>query len=124
MKPETERWLLAADEDIDVADAAFERSRHPSCVFHCQQALEKALKGLWTERSDGSLPPRTHNLARLAELLALDLSSEQDELLNDLSYQYLPSRYPEVGAAYTSESSAGYLRLSKEFLQWLRQQMN
>jgi HEPN domain-containing protein len=60
----------------------------------CQQALEKLLKALVVEVSH-KLPPRIHNLVRLATLADLSLDSHQDVLLGKLSLEYIELRYPE-----------------------------
>ncbi len=51
MKPETERWVARAAEDLGMADAAWEREYFSSCMFHCQQAVEKLLKAGLIERT-------------------------------------------------------------------------
>ena len=94
MKPETERWLQRAEEDLQVAAAALEHGWVRSSIFHSHEAVEKTLKAIWVE-SRNEQPEKTHNLPYLASELRLDLSKEQRGFLRKLYWQLIPSRYPE-----------------------------
>jgi HEPN domain-containing protein len=58
-------------------------------------------------RKTGEMPPRIHNLLRLAETAGIESDPEQIHLLTRLSGYYIKSRYPEeiraTGAAITQE---------------------
>ena len=47
-RDEARRWLAVADEDLGAAEAllAVEPPRPKSAAYHCQQAIEKLVKGL------------------------------------------------------------------------------
>lgn len=73
MKPETRAeaaaWLAKADIDLRAvrADLAAVPPITSDALFHCQQAIEKALKGLLTAHE---IPPvRRHDLEQLGELV-------------------------------------------------------
>lgn len=95
MSGETERWLHHAREDLENARATLTGERWSATSFHVQQAVEKALKGLWLATRHEA-PPRVHDLVRLAEELGVpeDWHSELDALTR----VYLLSRYPDVAA--------------------------
>ncbi len=119
MEPEAQEWLDMSDVDVEVAAAAFERGLYAPCVFHCQQAVEKLLKAIWTERSPGQPPPRTHNLVDLARELGL-LSEQWEEYLRKLSNQAVVSRY--VGReAYSREAALEYYEGARALCALLRQ---
>jgi HEPN domain-containing protein len=64
MKPETKKWLKLSDDDLRMAKAAVELEIWSQCLFHCQQAIEKILKGRLVE---ADMPvPRIHDLPELA----------------------------------------------------------
>lgn len=86
-------WLDASRYDLSTARALLKSRRYLYVLFMCQQAMEKILKACTTMKT-GEFPPRIHNLARLAELAALDLTEEERKLLERLSLYYLQSRYP------------------------------
>jgi len=122
MKPETERWLRRAAEDMGVADAAWERGYDSSCIYHCQQAIEKLLKAKLIEKTGRY--PKTHDLPSLAEGSSLDLSQEQSEFLGKLSEQYLPTRYGDEWIDMPRETAENYYRTSRDIYSWLLQQLS
>ena len=70
MKPATRDWIRCAEEDFDVAVALMRRRTKTaanSIGFHCQQCVEKYLKGRLEEA--GLNAPRTHDLVALLQLL-------------------------------------------------------
>jgi HEPN domain-containing protein len=123
VKPATERWLKIAEGDLAMAVHGFDDKLFGQCIFHCQQALEKVLKGLWIERSEELMPPRTHNLPRLAREAGLALSEDQFRFLQRLSEQYLPTRYGYLDSELPEEAAISYHEQTKEMFEWLRQQL-
>ena len=70
MKPATREWVRCAEEDFDVAVALMRRRTKTaanSIGFHCQQCVEKYLKGRLEEA--GLNAPKTHDLVVLLQLL-------------------------------------------------------
>lgn len=73
MKPETRAeaaaWLAKADVDLRAAraDLAAVPPITSDALFHCQQAIEKAMKGFLTAHE--LAPARTHDLEQLGELV-------------------------------------------------------
>lgn len=86
-------WVDTSRYDLETARALLKSRRYLYVLFMCQQALEKLLKAHVVART-GELPPRIHNLPRLAEVAGLDFSAEDRALLERLSVYYLQSRYP------------------------------
>ena len=124
MKPETERWLRRAAHDLELATVALDRQMEEEGLFHCQQALEKALKALVTERQGLRHVRRTHDLVSLADELELPLAEADMLLLRRLGEMYVPSRYGDEDVDLEDEALADWLRRSKELFEWLRQQLN
>jgi HEPN domain-containing protein len=121
MKPETERWVTRADEDLGMADAAWEREYHSSCLFHCQQAVEKLLKAALIERTGRY--PKIHDLPDLAGRLSLNPPQQEMEFLAKLSEQYIPARYGDEWIEIPPDVAENYYRRTREFYSWLRQQL-
>jgi len=69
MTPLTREWLRKAEADLRVARREFAArpTYHDVVCFHCQQAVEKFLKGLLQEHA--ALVPKTHDLKRLVDLI-------------------------------------------------------
>jgi HEPN domain-containing protein len=91
-------WFNKADGDYLVAGHLFDL--HPVQVdiicFHCQQAVEKWLKGYLVSVCDEE-PPYTHDLTRLMKLcLAYDSRFEALDLACQVLSQYgVVPRYPD-----------------------------
>jgi HEPN domain-containing protein len=99
-----------------------EAGRYLYVVFCCQQAVEKMLKALIAQRSK-ELPPRIHQLVRLAEVAGLLVTDEQADLLRELSAYYFQTRYPEevaeVGSQVKEQQAQRVLGQTQEMAQWL-----
>jgi HEPN domain-containing protein len=117
MRPQAQRWVERADEDLRGAQVALDEALYPLCSFLCQQAVEKFLKAIWIERL-GTEPPRTHNLANLADDLGLTLT-EWDDFLRALSSQAVISRYP-LDEPYERDETASRLERTVELCEVLR----
>lgn len=121
MKPETEEWLQVAQHDLGAARALLGEGFYQGSVFYCQQAVEKLLKAIWTERRESGTHPRTHNLVKLASALEIEPPGHLAYLLNELTDQVFPSRYPEPGWGYEKSVADEYCRMTEELCEWLRQ---
>jgi HEPN domain-containing protein len=116
------QWAERAEYDLDTADAMLEAGRYVYVLFCCQQAVEKALKAVIVKKT-GEMPPRIHNLLRLAETAGIELSEERIDLLTKLSGYYIKSRYPEeirvAGAAITQELAREVLGRTEQTVRWV-----
>ncbi len=89
-----ERWAERARYDLEAAKSMLETGRLLYVLFCCQQAAEKMLKALISKNSK-QLPPRIHNLMRLAEMASLKVTGEKADFFRELSSYYIQSRYPD-----------------------------
>jgi HEPN domain-containing protein len=69
MKRQTAKWVQKAEKDLIIVRAVEHHNPpvYDGICYHCQQSAEKYLKALLQEW--GVLPPRTHNLTVLLNLL-------------------------------------------------------
>ena len=94
MNESARRWLAFSDEDLKMAELAFENSLWNQVCFHSYQCAEKSLKALIVER--GESPPRTHRLTDLLILLGVPALDELADELRLLEGFYIPTRYPDA----------------------------
>ncbi len=95
----TPDWWWFAKEDLGMARELLEGGHHPEGVtFHCQQAVEKMLKGAL--RDAGQIPPRIHDLMKLLDLCepAVPGSAGLRDVCHALNKYYVPARYPDAFA--------------------------
>lgn len=94
MNADAERWLHFAREDLEIAELAMSASIYNQVCFHAQQCAEKAIKGLLILQ--GTVPPRTHQLSDLLELLDTDPFGRPHLEIQFLDRFYIPTRYPDA----------------------------
>jgi HEPN domain-containing protein len=88
-------------------------------LFFVHLTLEKALKA-YICRQTGQLPPRIHNLIRLAEIAGLNLDEEQIKIMAAVNEFNLEGRYPETWMPPpTLDEAKEYLMRSKKVFEWL-----
>ncbi len=117
-------WRKSASEDWEVAQELVHNGRARHGLFFAHLALEKGLKA-HVCRVTGDLPPRIHNLVRLAELSALPLTQEQLEVLAEMNAFSIEGRYPDTLSPPPDRATAqGYLARAGEVFQWLISQLS
>jgi len=122
MKPQAEAWLKLAAEDMKMAEAAWGFQYYSACISHCEQAIEKVLKGGLVEK--GIEFRKTHDLPVLVDKLGLILDAMDMNFLAKLTEQYLPSRYGDVHIEYSPEMAENYFVTTKRIYGWLLQRLS
>jgi len=128
LEEKVKHWIELADSDILSAEVLAEKKRNLHAGFHCQQAVEKIIKGYFIKIKN-DVHPHIHNLlklARLAELLDI-LSVEQIAFLEKLNPLYIEARYDsyknEIAETLTDEVVKNILKQTKEFMLWIKEKM-
>jgi HEPN domain-containing protein len=117
-------WHDSAIEDWEVAQGLIRASKTRHGLFFAHLALEKLLKAHVCRKTQ-DLPPRIHNLIRLAELTALPFSSKQIEVLADMNVFNLEGRYPDSFTPPPSLTEVKkYLERARKVYEWLRNQLS
>jgi HEPN domain-containing protein len=116
-------WQKSARHDLDSAEAMFDAGRFDGCLFVGHLSLEKLLMAIFVHRNESELPPRIHNLVRLAELSGIDLDDHQKFLLDTITDFNIQTRYPDYKLDFYKQCTREYtdrqLSIIKEFYQWL-----
>ncbi len=115
-------WRSSSAEDFAAAlSLADQHPRH--ALFFAHLALEKLLKAHVT-RATADVPPRVHDLLRLAELGGLVLAAEQREFLARFQQHGLAGRYPDLQRGILSPADvAAELVQAREVLAWLQSRL-
>ena len=87
------QWLELSMEDYDTAVYMLNGNRYSYVYFMCQQAVEKILKALVEFYI---LPPKTHNLLKLAKSANIILTEEEELVCLKLFRNYTRMRYPDL----------------------------
>ncbi|MCL2020182.1 MAG: HEPN domain-containing protein [Oscillospiraceae bacterium] len=125
MLNKVEYWLDLCDEDIITVNCLLNGNRLLPAAYFCHQITEKALKAVVSSVSK-EIPPRTHDLTRLAKLGGIDkqLTDEQKLFLNNIARYQIEARYPEhkaeIAKFLTAEKCKQYLIETEDFLCWIK----
>jgi len=123
MQKSIQEWIDISEYDLQTAEAMFRTARYLYVAFMCQQAIEKILKAIYVQNKN-ELPPRTHNLLYLKDVLGINIENRDAELLSYLNQFYLESRYPGERALLANEVDKGkaeeILKNSKEMWKCLK----
>ena len=126
MKKRTAEWLKQSDYDMDTATYMHEGGRHIYAVFMCHLSIEKALKGLYYEKS-GQIPPKSHNLIYLLSKIGLQPPKSHGKSIVKLNEASIPTRYPEnlykLQQIYHEAVVRDIILEGKELVQWIKQQL-
>ena len=95
IEKQVEHWRANALEDWQVASDLIGDGRIRHGLYFVQLALEKALKA-HVIRHTQDLAPRIHNLVRLSQIAALEISPEYLDVLADMNAFNLEGRYPDI----------------------------
>lgn len=118
IEQQVEYWRAGSVEDLAAAEALAGRyPRH--ALFLAHLALEKVLKAHVT-RTTGDVPPRIHDLLRLAELAGLTVAPEQRVFLARFQQYCLAGRYPDMQRSQPEPAAAAAdLAQAREMHSWL-----
>jgi HEPN domain-containing protein len=125
MKREAEEWIKIGEEELQAAEHLFEASLYRMVCYHAQQAVEKILKAILTEREIEF--SRTHNLLDLSNAVKeigyeSPLSVEDAVFLNSV-YR---ARYPAALGLLptgepTKEDADRALQSAQKMYEWLKE---
>ena len=120
-------WLDSAEHDWDTAKNLYLTGKYDWCLFIGHLVLEKILKGIFVQDNNNQLPPKTHNLVKLAENTNLSLSEDQQFLLDEINDFNLEVRYPQYKNEFykkcTKPFTEHYFKQIEGMKKWLRSQV-
>jgi len=122
MEKHVRYWLESAEHDLDVAESLYANKKYDWCLFLGHLVLEKILKAFYVKYNE-ELPPRTHDLVRLADMVGLDLEDEPLEFLDTVNTFNISTRYPDEKFKFyklcTLEFTQENFTRIKEMREWL-----
>jgi HEPN domain-containing protein len=115
-------WRESAKHDLESAEVIFNSGRYDWCLYIGHLALEKIIKALFVERNNNNIPPKIHNLVRLAEQSRIELNDEQKFFLDKVNDFNIQARYPDYKLEFYKICDAEYAKENlskiKEFYSW------
>ena len=127
IKEHIKYWNDSAENDLSAAKSLFDSGKYDWCLFIGHLVLKKRLKSLFVQSNENKIPPKTHNLNRLAKLAKIDLSEEQTIFLDEVNDFNLEVRYPEYKKEFykicTKEFTDNYFTKIQVVAEWLKSQI-
>lgn len=120
-------WLDSAEHDLETLDVLYETGKYDWSLFIGHLVLEKLLKAIFVKNNDNKIPPKLHNLVRLAEESHLMIDNNKKIILDKINDFNIEVRYPDYKNEFyktcTKEFAEEYLKEIKELYQWLKSQI-
>jgi HEPN domain-containing protein len=120
-------WIDSSDNDLEAARNLFTSGKYDWCLFIGHLVLEKTLKAAYVSNNKNKIPPKTHNLTKLANLSNLKLTEEQIFFLDEVNDFNLEVRYPEYKREFyklcTKKFANKYFSQIQEVSKWIRSQI-
>ncbi|MFC2131299.1 HEPN domain-containing protein [Bacteroidota bacterium] len=117
-------WLESAEYDLESSIVNYEAGRYTWCLFIGHLALEKVLKGLYVQNNSNSVPPKIHNLIKLANLSSIEITPGQAKLFASINKFQIEARYiehkNELYKIADKNFTYDYLQKIKEQYIWLK----
>jgi HEPN domain-containing protein len=117
-------WVESAEHDLDAARSLLDSGRYDWCLFIGHLVLEKALKALYVRDNQNQLPPRTHDLVKLAEKTTVVFTMEQKVFLDEVNDFNLEVRYPDYRSSFnktcTKDFAGRYFHKIEETFAWIK----
>jgi HEPN domain-containing protein len=116
-------WILGSESNLETSMVLFDNVKSIEALFFCHLAVEKILKAM-VVKVTAEIPPRTHDLFRLAEIANLEFSDSQTSLCQVLMRYQLEGRYPDYQPLLPDNLKvAGYIADTKIFVEWIRKML-
>lgn len=116
---QVEHWRSGAIEALDGAQLLIAGGRYSFGLFFLHLAVEKAIKSLIAARTN-DLPPKIHDLLRLAERAELGLEPDRASELARFTLYNLAGRYEQAVATPPDRAFAETeLATARKLVQWL-----
>jgi len=120
-------WLESAEHDLDTSNTLFEAGKYDWALFLGHLVLEKALKAIYVQNNENKIPPKLHNLVRLAEVSSVQLEKEKKIIFDKINDFNIEVRYPEYKNEFykicTKEFAEEKILQIKELYHWLKFQI-
>ena len=111
-------WIKTSEDDLSSMESTFDSGTYDWSLFIGHLSLEKILKALWVKNNASDIPPKTHNLKKIADEAKYPVSEEEAILFLEINDFNLEARYPDYKFDFhkkcTKEFAEAYIIKIKE----------
>ena len=113
-------WFESAGEDWDAAQSLLEKGHVRHGLFFVHLAVEKRIKAAVVAET-GEMPPKSHDLLRLAALARLSLDDDKRAALSRIARYCLEGRYPDTwGGPPEADEAKAVVATAESVSAWLQ----
>jgi HEPN domain-containing protein len=102
-----EYWRKLAERDFETMETLFRTKHYSDSLFYSHIVLEKILKALVVKHTKQQAD-YTHNLLKLAQDASVDVSKENQDLLDAVNDFNMRTRYPDIKLAFYKKCTKAY----------------
>lgn len=122
LEKQIEYWRQGADDEMEAAEGLFSLRKYRQALFFAHLSIEKIIKAHITIKTK-KVPPKIHNLGRLAEIAELSPPEDIARFLKRFDIYQIETRYPNTFITeLKKEKAASTLAEAKRVLEWIRNQ--
>lgn len=111
-------WIKTSEDDLNSMESNFVSGNYDWTLFIGHLSLEKILKALWIKNNQSDIPPRTHNLKKIADEANYPMTENEAMLLLEINDFNIEARYPDYKFEFhkkcTKEFAEEYMKKIKE----------
>ena len=102
-------WIESSDEDYNVMKVLYNNKKNSYCLFFGHLVIEKLLKALYAKNNKNApYAPKSHDLLYLTERIGLDLTDDQEKLLNIITRFNMSARYDDYKKEFQEKCTEEY----------------
>lgn len=102
-------WIESSDEDYNVMKVLYNNKKNSYCLFFGHLVIEKLLKALYAKNNKNApYAPKSHDLLYLTERIGLNLTDNQEKLLNIITRFNMSARYDDYKKEFQEKCTEEY----------------
>ncbi len=102
-------WIESSDEDYNVMKVLYNNKKNSYCLFFGHLVIEKLLKALYAKNNKNApYAPKSHDLLYLTERIGLNLTDDQEKLLNIITRFNMSARYDDYKKEFQEKCTEEY----------------
>ena len=114
-------WIKSSDNDYDVMLDLKEKKRNTYCLFFEQLLIEKLLKAYYSKlNKNAPYAPKAHDLVYLANKMNLELTEEQERILNVITKFNIEARYDDYQMEFSAKCTDEYTEIQISNIEVIR----
>ena len=114
-------WIKSSDNDYDVMLDLKEKKRNTYCLFFGQLLIEKLLKAYYSKiNKNAPYAPKAHDLVYLANKMNLELTEDQERILNVITKFNIEARYDDYQMEFSAKCTDEYTEIQISNIEVIR----